>query len=365
MSQLDSLRRQLGEIDKELFSLIARRQSLGLEVGRRKAAAGLPTRDFRQEKIVVERAEEFARANQLVPDIAEKVALLLIEASLTAQEQSRVRKRAGGAGQRALVIGGAGKMGGWLVRFLASQDYEVEIADPNPPLAGYRHVKDWRDCLLDHDVLIVTAPLRASRSILSELADDPPNGLIFDIGSLKTPLRAPLLRLAAAGANVTSVHPMFGPDTELLSGRHVIFVDVGVPEATRQARKIFESTMATQVEMDLDGHDKVIAYVLGLSHALNIAFFTALANSGEEVPDLMEFSSTTFDAQLDIAQKVARENPNLYFEIQSFNDYGIEALTALASAADQIRDVVQSGDEASFVDLMTTGRAYLERTGRR
>ena len=33
--------------------------------------------------------------------------------------------------------------------------------------------------------------------------------------------------LVPAGVRVTSVHPMFGPDTELLSGRHVIFVDVG------------------------------------------------------------------------------------------------------------------------------------------
>ena len=192
-----------------------------------------------------------------------------------------------------------------MVRFLASQGYEVEVADRNSPPPGYRHVRDWRHCSLDHDIVVVAAPLRASREILNTLANDPPKGLIFDIGSLKTPLRAPLLSLAAAGARVTSVHPMFGPDTELLSGRHVIFVDVGVREATRQARKLFESTMATQVEMDLDAHDKVIAYVLGLSHALNIAFFTALAESGEDAPRLATLSSTTFDSQLLVSQAVA------------------------------------------------------------
>ena len=36
-----------------------------------------------------------------------------------------------------------------------------------------------------------------------------------------------------------------------------------------------------QMQMPLEEHDRVIAYVLGLSHALNIAFFTALAESGE------------------------------------------------------------------------------------
>ena len=43
------------------------------------------------------------------------------------------------------------------------------------------------------------------------------------------------------------------------------------------ARELFAPTMAEQVVMSLDDHDRLIAYVLGLSHALNIAFFTALA----------------------------------------------------------------------------------------
>jgi hypothetical protein len=47
----------------------------------------------------------------------------------------------------------------------------------------------------------------------------------------------------------------------------------------------------------------LIAYVLGLSHALNIAFFTALAGSGEAAPRLAQLSSTTYDAQVDVATK--------------------------------------------------------------
>ena len=122
--------------------------------------------------------------------------------------------------------------------------------------------------------------------------------MVFDVGSLKSPLREGLHALRDAGAQVCSVHPMFGPDTALLSGRHVIFVDLGAPAATAAARALFEPTMATLVEMDLESHDRLIAYVLGLSHALNIAFFTALADSGEAAPRLANLSSTTFDSQL-------------------------------------------------------------------
>jgi chorismate mutase/prephenate dehydrogenase len=365
MGNLDELRAQLKNIDERILALIAERQAVGVELGKRKAEAGLPTRDFGQEKVVVERARAIARKSGLSEEVAEKVTLLMIEASLTAQERDRVVKHGGGHGSKALVIGGAGKMGGWMVRFLASQGYEVAIADPRSTPAPYPNLGDWRACGSGYQVIVVAAPLRATREILEAMASAPPRGLVFDVGSLKTPLRSALLTLAEAGAQVTSIHPMFGPNTELLSGRHVIFVDVGVPEATRRARRLFDSTMAVQVEMDLESHDRVIAYVLGLSHALNIAFFTALAESGRSVPQLSEFSSTTFDAQIDVAGQVSAENPHLYFEIQAMNQYGLEPLDALGSAVKAMRCIIENRDEPAFVELMERGRAYLERMERK
>jgi chorismate mutase/prephenate dehydrogenase len=154
---------------------------------------------------------------------------------------------------------------------------------------------------------------------------------------------------------------MFGPDTQLLSGRHVLFMEVGAKDAVREARQLFASTMAAQIEMPLEEHDRLIAYVLGLSHALNIAFFTALAESGEAAPRLAELSSTTFDAQLDVATKVARESPQLYFEIQQLNPHGLHALDDLLQAVKRITDIVRAGDEQSFVELMEQGRRYLSR----
>jgi chorismate mutase/prephenate dehydrogenase len=239
----------------------------------------------------------------------------------------------------------------------------VELADPAGPVSGFACVPDWSDGAIDHDLIVVAAPLRISNEILLALATRRPPGVVFDIGSLKSPLRPGLRALALAGVKVASIHPMFGPDTELLSGRHVIFVDAGSPEATAAVRELFASTMAIQVDMDLESHDRLIAYVLGLSHALNIAFFTALAESGEAAPRLARMSSTTFDAQLDVAAEVARESPHLYFEIQSLNDYGTESLTALLYAVERLRSVVRAGDEAGFAALMERGRTYLR--GRR
>ena len=153
---------------------------------------------------------------------------------------------------------------------------------------------------------------------------------------------------------------MFGPDTELLSGRHVIFCDVGHHAANAEAQSLFASTMAERVVMTLDEHDRLIAYVLGLSHALNIAFFTALAESGEAAPRLARLSSTTFDAQLAVAERVAEESPALYFEIQALNQYGGESLAALVEAVTRLQALVAHQDAAGFTRLMRQGQAYLQ-----
>src|ERR1700719_3378439 len=357
---LDELRTALTELDEQLLDLVARRQTLSEQVAAVKRATGRATRDFGREREVILRGRTTAERLGISPDLAESLLRQLIQSSLTTQEQARVAAQAQGSGKRALVIGGHGRMGGWFAEFLASQGFRVAIADPKGGLAAFDFVADWQTDPLDFDLIVLATPLSATADLLQVLARRAPRGLIFDLGSVKTPLRAGLHALVEAGCRVTSVHPMFGPDTELLSGLHVIFIDLGNSDALAEAQELFAPTMAERVVMDLDEHDRLIAYVLGLSHALNIAFFTALADSGEAAPRLAKLSSTTFDAQLEVASRVAAESPDLYFEIQSLNDYGGESLEALSKAVERIRTAVLTQDPATFVALMRRGRDYLQ-----
>ncbi len=366
MESLEELRAQLALVDQDIVRLAARRQRLARQVGELKDRDTSALRDYSQEKLVLDRARQTAEAEGISPDLATGLISQLIASSLTAQERQRVQSRRHGAGQRALVIGGAGRMGGWFARFLDSQGFAVEVADPaRTDLSPFPGIADWAESGLDQDVIVVAAPLRASAAILDQLAGHRFSGVLFDIGSLKSPLAAGLRRLAQQGGRVTSLHPMFGPDTELLSGRHVVLVDLGVPSANDAARALFGSTMAEVVTTDLESHDRVIAQILGVSHALNIGFMTALAGSGELAGDLARLSSTTFDRQFAVAAPVAGENPRLYFEIQHLNPYGLGALDLLCSAFDRIRSAVRAGNEAEFVSLMETAGSWVRARRRR
>jgi len=358
---LEELRDKLSALDRELLEIIAQRQAMVERIGEVKQQSGQATRNFAREKQVLDMARVHAVELGIPPGLAEALMELLIRSSLTKQERARVRAEGHGHGRQALVIGGGGKMGLWFVDFLDSQGFEVTVADPVNRVDGFRQVDDWQTTDDHFDVTVIAAPISVSAGIIDAMAESGRKGLIFDIGSLKSPLEPGLRKLADQGLNVTSIHPMFGPDTELLSGRHVLFLEVGVPAATAQARQLFTSTMARQIEMDIGDHDRLIAYVLGLSHALNIAFFTSLAESGENLPRLADLSSTTFDEQLKVAEKVGAESPQLYFEIQRLNPHGLAPLHELAGAVQKIIALVEAGDEAAFVELMQRGRDYLAR----
>src|ERR1700722_13575778 len=357
---LEDLRHRLNDIDRRLLAIVAERKSVSSEVARVKRATGRPTRDYEREREVILGVRTAAAELGVSPALAEDLLRLLIRSSLTTQERASVTAHGAGSGRRVLVIGGAGLMGRWFVDFLSSQGFAVEVADPAGVYPGVVCVDDWRKTDLQQDFIMLATPLGVTDAILRDLALRRPPGVIFDIGSLKSPLRAGLLALRSHGCKVTSVHPMFGPDTELLSGRHVIFVDLGSAPALEAVKELFAPTMAEQVVMSLDDHDRLIAYVLGLSHALNIAFFTALADSGEAAPRLARLSSTTFDSQMDVASRVGAERPDLYFEIQSLNQYGEESLLALQEAVARLIAAVQSKDADAFTALMARGRAYFD-----
>jgi len=353
----EALRNRLSDVDKSIVELVAERQRIVADIGRFKQSEGRALRDFKREKVVIEAALAHAEAVGVEEALVEDIVRTLIRYSLTSQEKDYVSNVNRGAGRQVLVIGGAGQMGRWFAAMLASQGFAVDIADPAVE-DGQGLFRRWEDAGVDYDIIVVAAPIARCGEILSAIAERKPKGLVLDIASLKTPLRAGIDALRDAGCKVASLHPMFGPETELLSHRHLIFVDAGCPEATAAARELFEGTMVEQIDLSLDDHDRMIAYVLGLSHALNIAFFDALRRSGEAAGTLIQMSSTTFDAQLLVSGAVARENPDLYFEIQKLNEYGHLALDALCESSERLRDVVAGNDRAAFADIMSQGQSY-------
>ena len=135
---LEDLRQRVNDLDRQLIALVAERKAVSEEVARVKRATGKPTRDYEREREVIMGVRAMAGERGVSPELAEQLLRMLIRSSLTTQEQASVVAHGAGSGRRALVIGGAGKMGGWFVSFLLSQGFTVEVADPAATSPGGR-----------------------------------------------------------------------------------------------------------------------------------------------------------------------------------------------------------------------------------
>jgi chorismate mutase/prephenate dehydrogenase len=348
---LHELRARLAQVDEALVRLAADRVRLGRAVGDAKARLGFPTVDYAQERAVLERGRQAAREAGLDPTVAEEVLARLIRASVTAQEADRVRRAGVGSGKRAVVVGGAGRMGRWLVRFLADAGYRTAVLDPAATVEENAAGTAW---LGDADLVVCATPPRLTAELYRAWCDGPPRGIVADISSIKTPLIGAIGRLRAAGARVASLHPMFGPATVLLRDTDVVVCDTGDAEATAAVEALFAPTTARVVRLPLDGHDRVMADLLALAHAAAIAFAAALPDAHHPV------HSTTFHALERIAGGAAAESPEVYFEIQAANPHSAAAVARLRDVLDRLADAVARGDATAFAALMQEGK---ERTG--
>lgn len=343
---LDELRERIRQIDDELLAKAAERIELARHVGEIKRRENLPTVDYAQERIVLDRARAAAAARGLDARLAEDLLARLIHASLSAQDEDSLRSAATGAGQRAIVVGGAGRMGRWLTRFLSAQGYVIGSVDP----AGPREVSEWASRALPTAELVVcSTPPGVTAQLYREWAAKPPAGTIVDIASIKTPLVDPIRALQKAGGKVASIHPMFGPSVALLRDADIVICDTGDAEATAVVTKLFEPTTAHLVHLPLETHDRIMADLLSLAHATAIAFALALPGAAHPV------RSTTFQALEALAEAVVRESPDVYYEIQAMNPESPAALERLRGALDRIVAAVTARDAAAFRALMREG----------
>jgi len=357
---LQSLRDRIRAVDRRILELVTERMRIAQSVGDYKRRAGLPIRDYRTEVEVLERTRRACEELGLDADLGLSVIQSLIEGAVRTQHGIGERPYEGSR-RSILVVGGGGRMGAWLCRYFAGQGHSVTILDPSPTrLPDFQYAESLA-AAREADVVALATPLERTGEVLDELTALDPKGLVFDICSLKSPIFASIRNAAQAGVRIASLHPLFAPGTVLLAGRVLVVCDCGVPDATRDARALFEDTALRLVDLPLDEHDRRMAYVLGLSHAVNIAFGTALRGSGLSAVDFDRVASTTFSKQVRTTREVALENPRLYYEIQHGNRHTGAVLDALLAAVRELRAAALAETPDAFEGIMQSNHSWFQR----
>lgn len=356
---LQRYRDDIEALDHRILDLVCQRLDLAKQIAELKTLTRTPLRNFEVEAEVHRRFAGDCETAGVDPTVGHDLALFLIQKSV--EEQATFFDTAwDGKHLRCLVIGGKGGMGGWISRFLQSQGHELVVYDTDPAPSPLPTVDDLPAAALNADLIVVAVPMSECGGVLEQLAAVRASGLVAEMCSFKSHLAAQMERLRNRGLRLVSFHPLFGPQTPMLSGRSIVLCTEGRPADRAFLRRLFETTSARLVELDIREHDRRMGLVLGLAHMSNLVFARALMCSGIDAGSLLALAGVTYEKQIGTTREVCNESPALYFQIQAFNAMTPQAAGWLTQAVQDYLDVIQQGDAEGFSALMLESRAYLD-----
>ncbi|MEP7013446.1 MAG: prephenate dehydrogenase/arogenate dehydrogenase family protein [Acidobacteriota bacterium] len=372
-TDLSTLRDTIARVDRGILELLRRRMSIAAEIGKIKAGGGQPVTVKNVEERVLARARQHAEACGISEKVMEEIFRDILRASVERQHREGIALREL-AGERILLVGGAGGMGTWLSGFLALGGHSIDLLDPsfaplppmppNPEAPGrFARLDEIPDLGL-YAAIFVAVPLGATASVIEELAARKPRGLVIEIASIKDQLQEPLEAARAAGVRTLSLHPMFGPSKSLYEPLTFVLAAQGnLDEERALIEPLLNHPYTKLVVVPFLHHDRLMGWLLGLAHLSNLAFGAALTRSGITARELYDCASTTFSRQAATALSVLSEDPDLYLDIQRLNPHRTAVYAAARDAIDELEHLVEVHDREGFRSTLEAARQALEREG--
>ncbi|MFH1177233.1 MAG: prephenate dehydrogenase/arogenate dehydrogenase family protein [Acidobacteriota bacterium] len=361
--RLSHVRERIAAVDRALLELLRQRMDLAAEVGRIKAADGLPVVVRDVEDRILGRARQHAEVCGVSEEVMEAIFTAIIRSSVERQHRVGVALRAA-RGARVLIVGGAGGMGSWLRGFLTLVGHHVEVLDTAwsaLPAAPGRHssldaVKD----LNRFDFIVVAVPLAATPAVIDAIANRKPAGAVVEIASIKAHLEPALARSAAAGVWVSSLHPMFGPGKSPYEPLTFVLACQRGEEGERaRLEALLQHPYTDLITIPFAHHDRLMGWLLGLAHLNGMLFGAALTRSRLTPRELEACASTTFQRQAATSLSVLSEDPDLYLDIQRLNPHRDEVYQSTRDALAELVGLITSADRDGFRQALAAARRAL------
>ncbi len=264
------------------------------------------------------------------------------------------------------VIGGAGKMGTWIARFLLSETIDVVLVDSNKDrlAAACTEIKvpgttDFK-AVSDADLIIISVPINAFESIAEALSPFVRKGqIISDVTSVKA-MPVEVMHKHFAECLVLGAHPVFGPGAKGIEGHNIVLTPTGDEEMMlAEKAKTFMEERGARVELMTPAeHDRRMAAVLGLAHFIAIVSGDTLLNI-DRLADMEIASGITFRVLMTLVASVLGEDPALYAAIQTSLPELPAFETDFIKKASQWAELVKQKDSAEFTRRMSELRSKL------
>jgi prephenate dehydrogenase len=273
-------------------------------------------------------------------------------------------------GERCVVAGGAGAVGGLVVDLLLSAGADVVVVDVAAPPAELARVCAYARgdvCAMDArlvaemrraDIVVLAVSERVAMAAVPALARElRPGALLVDTLSVKTGIVA-ALAAHASHLEAVSLNPMFAPALGF-DGRAVAAVVVRDGPRARALLDAVGRRGGRVAEVDADEHDRVAAVTQALTHAAVLAFGLALDELDVAVEDLGAVATPPHLTLLALLARIASGGPETYWQVQAGNPHARRARTALAAGLATLADTADHGTGGDFAAILERAHARL------
>lgn len=230
-------------------------------------------------------------------------------------------------------------MGQWLANFFKSQGVTVLIA-------GRKTRLSIENCAKRADIVIICVPIAVASQVISQIAPlVKRDSLLTDITSLKVePLRA----MEKAKSGTLGMHPLFGPTPGELAGQTIVFCRQKDNRYVDFLKKLFQKSGIEVIETDPKTHDKTVAYIQALTHAINLLLSKSLTVNRKLSTKIR---TPIFSLQSLVMGRVLEQDLSLLADIQLYNSFYLPVLKNFVANAQKLLQTVAGKDKNSFIKM--------------
>lgn len=344
VDELAVLRDQIDEVDQQLVELFARRLKLVAGVGEVKSRQGVPIYAPDREAAMLARRRAEAEARGVPPDLIEDVLRRAMRESYASEKDTGFKCMNPTLG-KAVVIGGAGQLGGLFAHLLTLSGYPVEILEKD----------DWAradQLLAGAGLVVVAVPIDQTVAVIQQLPRLADDCLLVDLTSIKAEPLAAMLQVHTGP--VLGLHPMFGPDVSSLAKQVIIYSEGRGAEQYEWLLAQMRIWGARLQAVNADEHDKAMSLVQALRHFTSFAYGAHLCAEQADLAQLLRLSSPIYRLELAMVGRLFAQDPVLYADIILSSPGNLEMIRRYHRRFGELLEQLEQGKRDAFVQQFST-----------
>ncbi|MEM3407509.1 MAG: prephenate dehydrogenase/arogenate dehydrogenase family protein [Nitrososphaerota archaeon] len=253
------------------------------------------------------------------------------------------------------IIGGAGKMGQWLIKYFKDK-HEVLISDINiikaKEIAKKNKIKYFENNLSlvkNANIVLLSIPISEMVNVLKDIENHlKKDCILIEIASIKAPFYDHLKNFPRKDVTCISLHPLFGPRKKRFKKMNIIIIPIkNLEKELGIAKKIFPE--ASFINLNIEEHDKAMAIILSLIHFINLSLGLTLKDI--PIKNIIKYAGPSFLKQYSLLRKILNESPNAYADIQFYNKYNIEIINKFIEKTIFLKNLINNKDKEIFISL--------------